>query len=609
VAVRIGSNISSVTAQRLLALNESAQRQSLTRLSSGLRINSAADDSAGLAVSTSLTAKSRVYTQSIRNANDGISALAIADGTLGELSNVVARLKELSTSSANGSLGRLQRVSNDKEASALVDEFNRIVATASFNGRKLLDGQLGELALQLGFGTSERLSARIGDELSRSVLTGFSSTATSSLGVATGSSIPISGDINGDGIMDLISGDDAAIFYASIGNGDGTFQTATQIGGTTFGVTSSGALADVNGDGRLDFVEGSNDGLGSGGLFVSLGNGDGTFQTASLISSGSVSRVDVGDMNGDGKIDIVAASVAGVVTTRLGTGTGTFGSAISAGITTGGALDAFRLGDLNGDGKLDIVAAAGGSSIVSALGTGAGGFQAASTVASGAVGSIALADFNSDGILDIAALRSGGAYVYQGTGAGGFGAGSLVGAGNTSLIVADINGDGESDILAGNALGRTTAYLGSGAGSFTSTGYSAIRAEAVADVNGDGVLDIIGANSVYVATTQNSTSIERLDLTTREGALSALDELGSVLQRLSLERGTIGSLQSRLNAGLGALLGRVENYRAANSRITDVDVAQESAELVKRQIISQIGASVLAQANQAPRLALQLLSN
>ncbi len=225
----IGSNINALVAQRMLSQNESAMGSALQRLSSGLRINNASDDAAGLAVSSSLSARSRVYSQSIRNANDGISALNIADSALSQLSSIATRLQELANSSANGSLGRVQRVSNDKEATALTDEFNRIVATTTFNGRVLIDGRLGELALQLGFGDSERLNARIGEELSRNILLSFNSAASSALSTPAGGANGTSGDLNNDGHIDLIVTDDAGALYAHLGNGDGTFQAGVAV--------------------------------------------------------------------------------------------------------------------------------------------------------------------------------------------------------------------------------------------------------------------------------------------------------------------------------------------------------------------------------------------
>ena len=114
--ITLGSNINSLMAQRKLANTTDGLARTYERLSSGMRINRASDDAAGLAVSSKLNSDARVYTQGIRNANDGISALSIAQGTLGEASNIVIRLRELATGAANGAFSAAQRRTSDTEA-------------------------------------------------------------------------------------------------------------------------------------------------------------------------------------------------------------------------------------------------------------------------------------------------------------------------------------------------------------------------------------------------------------------------------------------------------------------------------------------------------------
>ena len=136
------------------AQSTQAVQQSFTRLSSGLRINKASDDAAGLAISESLNVDARVYTQGIRNLNDGISLTNIADGAIESLSNIVIRQEELAEQAANGTLGSKQRSVLDAEAAALSQEFFRIARTAEFNGQQLLDGTIGDVMLQAGYGES-----------------------------------------------------------------------------------------------------------------------------------------------------------------------------------------------------------------------------------------------------------------------------------------------------------------------------------------------------------------------------------------------------------------------------------------------------------------------
>ena len=144
MTIRLGSNISSLTAQRKLADGTAALSKTFERLSSGQRINRASDDAAGLAIADSLNAASRVYTQGIRNFSDGLSLLSIAEGALQQLQAITIRQIELAEQAANGVYSTKQRQALNDEANALVDEFNRIVESTSFNGLNVLDGTLSE---------------------------------------------------------------------------------------------------------------------------------------------------------------------------------------------------------------------------------------------------------------------------------------------------------------------------------------------------------------------------------------------------------------------------------------------------------------------------------
>lgn len=150
MAITIGSNITSLKAQRNLASSTNKLSSVYQKLSSGSRINKACDDAAGLAIADSLKAQQSVATVAIRNANDGISSIAIADGAMSEISNVLTRLAELSEQSANGTYNTTQRSAISAEFVALGSEIERIAATTKFNGVNLLDGKTN-MVLQVGF--------------------------------------------------------------------------------------------------------------------------------------------------------------------------------------------------------------------------------------------------------------------------------------------------------------------------------------------------------------------------------------------------------------------------------------------------------------------------
>jgi flagellin len=150
MAITIGSNIASLQAQRRLASASESLSTTFERLSSGQRINRASDDAAGLAIADSLKADQRVALVAIRNANDGISTIGIADSALSEIGNVLSRLAELSEQSANGVFSTVQRSALAQEFTALGSEIERIAVTTRFNGVALLSGN-SSLTLQVGF--------------------------------------------------------------------------------------------------------------------------------------------------------------------------------------------------------------------------------------------------------------------------------------------------------------------------------------------------------------------------------------------------------------------------------------------------------------------------
>lgn len=150
-SLALQTNVASLTAQRNLARTEKGLTTSMSRLSSGLRINQASDDAAGLAISEKLRAQVRSLSQAQRNANDGISMLQTAEGALNETSDMLTRMRELAVQSANGTLGSSERRSLHDEFTALKSEIDRIANVAEFNGLKLIDGSLSSgVTFQIG---------------------------------------------------------------------------------------------------------------------------------------------------------------------------------------------------------------------------------------------------------------------------------------------------------------------------------------------------------------------------------------------------------------------------------------------------------------------------
>lgn len=152
LGLRIGTNVAAMTAQRHLANATARVNRSMERLSSGLRINRAADDPAGLAMSERLRSEIRALEVAARNAADGISALQVADGGLESIADMIIRMNELAEQAMTGTISTQQRGYLDIEFQAMIDEIDRVAATVEFNGRTLLDGSAGSTAIQVGTG-------------------------------------------------------------------------------------------------------------------------------------------------------------------------------------------------------------------------------------------------------------------------------------------------------------------------------------------------------------------------------------------------------------------------------------------------------------------------
>jgi flagellin len=154
----VNTNIMSLNAQRNLNSSQNALATSVQRLSSGMRINSAKDDAAGLAISERMTSQVRGLNQAVRNANDGISLAQTAEGALAEVSNNLQRIRELAVQSANATNSASDRAALDAEAQQLVSEIERVANQTAFNGTSLLDGSFANAAFQVGANVNETIT-------------------------------------------------------------------------------------------------------------------------------------------------------------------------------------------------------------------------------------------------------------------------------------------------------------------------------------------------------------------------------------------------------------------------------------------------------------------
>ena len=237
----INTNIASLNAQRNLNTSQSALATSLQRLSSGLRINSAKDDAAGLAITERFTAQIRGLNQASRNANDGISLAQTAEGALGEISNNLQRIRELAVQSANATNSATDRAALQNEVSELVAEIGRVASQTAFNGVKLLDGTFSNQQFQVGADAGQTITvSSIASARTTDLGASFSATVTS--GVVTANAIA-AGDLS-------INGTSIAAPVAGSANGqeaNSAFAVAQAINASQSIVTASANATSVTG--------------------------------------------------------------------------------------------------------------------------------------------------------------------------------------------------------------------------------------------------------------------------------------------------------------------------------------------------------------------------
>ena len=178
MALKIFNNPASINAQRLLAQNGERLQKSVERISSGVRINKASDDAAGLAVSEALRSDIRAMRQAMRNANDGISMINVTEGALNEQSSILIRLRELASQSSTGTVGSTERQTIQLEFSSLRNEVDRITQSTTFNGQGLIDGALAsgivsanQVVLQIGVNSNANSQINLNEEMNLQEIT------------------------------------------------------------------------------------------------------------------------------------------------------------------------------------------------------------------------------------------------------------------------------------------------------------------------------------------------------------------------------------------------------------------------------------------------------
>lgn len=564
MAMVINTNVMSLNAQRNLTASQSSQNQAMERLSSGKRINSAADDAAGMQIASGLTSQINGLDQAMRNANDGISLVQTAEGALQESTNILQRMRELSIQSANGIFTDGNRDALNAEVSQLKSELTRIADTTTFNGLNILDGSLGSFDLQVGDQANQTIGVDFGsqsfaaEDLGTGGTAGVTGTAMSAAIGATG----LAGDvtINGqtvtgnlidaettmDGVIQVI---ETAVTGVSVGSY--VEVVATNAGD---GIIPAGIANDV------EFTVTFNDDTTTTFQVSGTANMDELVAAIEDKSNGVVQA----SVNDDGKLVMVAdnASTIAVANDDV-SATGTLSASTLASLT------------LTSDTGDDITVTYGTAADAAILGidarTTAGditGYQAGATNAGLAVG-----DLTINGV--------------------------AVGAAATT----DVAGN----IAAINKVSAETGVVASGTTTITLN--SIDNSEISLDFKDSDIATVeakLGMQETNVGQ-GSGTSISNLDISTAAGAQEAIDVIDGALTTINNARGEMGAVTNRLDFTVNNLSNVSQNASASRSRIEDADFAAESAALSRSQVLQQAGMSMLAQANAAPQQVLSLL--
>jgi flagellin len=690
----INTNLSSLNAQRRLTSTSNMLGRSFERLSSGLRINGAKDDAAGLAITNRITAQVRGLNQAVRNSNDGISLAQTAEGALNETTNILQRMRELSVQSANDTNNTADRQSLQAEIAQLKDELDRIATTTNFNGNKLLDGSFLAREIQVGANVGETLSVSVASASTKDLArqARYPSSRTNANFVSSGQLTGFM--VNGTTVRDTVNADDttstvlnssSAIAKAAAIN-DSSITTGVRaiVGETT--ITGNAPISTValdedtfitindqkisgfdveSNDATNTLVDAINTHTTGTGVVASLTEGGALNLTAadgrnislkvsesSLATALGIDTANVATFTGSASVNLsLSDQVADQQTfTFAGLSAGNAASYSEGGLSTAIDINGTNINVVSGDFEQDIVdkinasgaqaggqaisatLSAGGDIVLSASGTTstidvsitAGSINAFSGISGAVSSSTASLSSNFETTSAASTLTIDGNQFTIGAGltAAGveatlnsqFGAGSVLSAsvtGNT-LTITTTSTDNTTFAVSSSLADISSGSAAVTRDNFIATGVLTLQSNSLFELgDGTGVNDAsaqqIGFVNDGVYGINSEHSVATVDITSREGAVKALDTIDLAIENVSAQRATLGALQNRLDSTINNLSTTSENLSASRSRIMDADFAAETAMLSRNQIIQQASVSILAQANQQPQLALSLL--
>ncbi|PAA09038.1 flagellin N-terminal helical domain-containing protein [Pseudomonas fragi] len=556
MALSVNTNVTSQTVQKNLNKAGDSLSTSMTRLSSGLKINSAKDDAAGMQIANRLTSQVKGMTVAIANANNGSSIAQTAEGAMQESTNILQRLRELALQSANGDKSADDRASLQQEFTAKVGELTRISSTTTFGGRNLLDGSFQNQAFQVGADANQTISFGMSD-ISATGLKGSYGEASAS-GAASALSAKIVGGVN-----------DVAKFKAS--GADFAAPTSDEtltINGADVSIAKGSkiedAIAEINKQTSKTGVSASVDSAGkkinlsSAITFTAVGSATSTagFVTPAAPKAGA----EAGEVRINGiKVDITADKSLTETATAINL------LKDKTGVTA----------TVSSDGRLELTSAKG-QSIDLADGVG--------TTGPGSLSKLGLTAGSTE-----AKLTTDTSVSFNGVEVK-FKKGDSI-----DTIVSSINSASTGVTASKNADNTLKLF--------------STKDITIADGSAGTGLASLGLATTAKTTNANTveTTVSDLSVLTAEGAQQTIQALTGAIQQIDTQRSALGAVQNRFDSTVSNLQSISENSTAARGRVQDTDFASEAAELTKQQTLQQAATAILSQANQLPSAVMKLL--
>ena len=575
----INTNVNAVLAQNSLVKNERAMSSAMEQLSTGKRINSAADDAAGMAIASKMTAQIRGLDQAGRNINDAVAMIQTAEGATGEITNMLQRMRELAVQASSGTYTTEDKANIELEFQALLVGIDNIADTTQWNGGNVLDGSGSATVFQIGANDSQTLTVDLGNlntDAYAAGSAGSSVIATSAKGVAAMTSVEVgsvtvavSGLTSTAGLVTALNAD--STFSASYLATESTANTGVTITEKSGAYTATGPTVTLNG--AATAVAGS------------------SLLTISDDEANSLTSVAAGGVNVNSAALAAATNVAGVAA-ALNADTN-FAAAYTATAGTGTLTITELVGTDDGPTVTTTSTAAYTSTGTPGAGDGAAVLQSNTMTISDAEAQTLLT-------LDFTA-NSGGAS----------GAVDVSGAANVAAVATLLNADTNFTAAFTATTGTGTLVITEKAGTTANSGTGIVAVVTSTTAYNDSTSVITAGTAPTSATTATGvvsvlglgSDISGLTSTTA----SVLATLDTALEAISTQNATNGAAINQLEYTADSLANVSLNTQASRSRIEDADYAKATTELARTQIIQQAGTAMLAQANQQSQGVLALL--